>query len=210
MKAFNTKTAGRVTGASQKQLIYWDKTGLVKPSVAGASGRGSRRLYSFLDLIQIRVAKELREQGLSLQKLRKAIHVLKEHPEEVRHPLAELRLITDGKALFRLTSDPEALEDILKRGQLVSALAIKPQYDYVHQRVVKTIRKAKEKVDVLGKTYTVLVEADVVDGGFIAECPALPGCVTDGETPEAAVRNAREAIADWLAAGEGKHLAKAE
>jgi len=210
MKAFNTKTAGRVTGASQKQLIYWDKTGLVKPSVAGASGRGSRRLYSFLDLVQIRVAKELREQGLSLQKLRKAIHVLKEHPEEVRHPLAELRLITDGKALFRLTSDPEALEDILKRGQLVSALAIKPQYDYVHQRVVKTIRKAKEKVDVLGKTYTVLVEADVVDGGFIAECPALPGCVTDGETPEAAVRNAREAIADWLAAGEGKHLAKAE
>jgi len=210
MKAFNTKTAGRVTGASQKQLIYWDKTGLVKPSVAGASGRGSRRLYSFLDLIQIRVAKELREQGLSLQKLRKAIHVLKEHPEEVRHPLAELRLITDGKAVFRLTSDPEALEDILKRGQLVSALAIKPQYDYVHQRVVKTIRKAKEKVDVLGKTYTVLVEADVVDGGFIAECPALPGCVTDGETPEAAVRNAREAIADWLAAGEGKHLAKAE
>jgi predicted RNase H-like HicB family nuclease len=210
MKAFNTKTAGRVTGASQKQLIYWDKTGLVKPSVAGASGRGSRRLYSFLDLVQIRVAKELREQGLSLQKLRKAIHVLKEHPEEVRHPLAELRLITDGKALFRLTSDPEALEDILKRGQLVSALAIKPQYDYVHQRVVKTIRKAKEKVDVMGKTYTVLVEADVVDGGFVAECPALPGCVTDGETPEAAVRNAREAIADWLAAGKGKHLAKAE
>jgi len=210
MKAFNTKTAGRVTGASQRQLIYWDKTGLVKPSVAGASGRGSRRLYSFLDLIQIRVAKELREQGLSLQKLRKAIHVLKEHPEEVRHPLAELRLITDGKALFRLTSDPEVLEDILKRGQLVSTLAIKPQYDYVHQRVVKTIRKAKEKVDVMGKTYTVLVEADVVDGGFVAECPALPGCVTDGETPEAAVRNAREAIADWLAAGKGKHLAKAE
>ena len=128
----------------------------------------------------------------------------------MRHPLAELRLITDGKALFRLTSDPEVLEDILKRGQLVSTLAIKPQYDYVHQRVVKTIRKAKEKVDVLGKTYTVLVEADVVDGGFVAECPALPGCVTDGETPEAAVRNAREAIADWLAAGKGKHLAKAE
>ena len=210
MKAFNTKTAGRVTGASQKQLIYWDKTGLVKPSVAGALGRGSRRLYSFLDLIQIRVAKELREQGLSLQKLRKALHVLKEHPEEVRHPLAELRLITDGKALFRLTSDPEALEDVLKRGQLVTALAIKPQYDYVHQRVVKTIRKAKEKVVVSGKTYTVFVEADVVDGGFVAECPALPGCVTDGETPEQAVRNAREAIADWLAAGEGKHLAKAE
>jgi predicted RNase H-like HicB family nuclease len=210
MKAFNTKTAGRVTGASQKQLIYWDKTGLVKPSVAGASGRGSRRLYSFLDLIQIRVAKELREQGLSLQKLRKAIHVLKEHPDQMRHPLAELRLITDGKALFRLTSDPEALEDILKRGQLVSALAIKPQFDYVRQRVVKTIRKAKEKVVVSGKTYTVFVEADVVDGGFIAECPALPGCVTDGETPEQAVRNAREAIADWLAAGEGKHLAKAE
>jgi predicted RNase H-like HicB family nuclease len=50
----------------------------------------------------------------------------------------------------------------------------------------------------------------VVDGGFIAECPALRGCVTDGETPEEALRNMRDAIADWLAAGQERHRARAQ
>jgi predicted RNase H-like HicB family nuclease len=49
-----------------------------------------------------------------------------------------------------------------------------------------------------------------VDGGFIAECPALRGCVTDGETPEEALRNIRDAIEDWRNAGRSRHLAKAE
>ena len=62
----------------------------------------------------------------------------------------------------------------------------------------------------MGRTYTVHIEPDVVDGGFVAECPRLRGCVTDGETPEEALRNAREAIADWLAVREEKRLAKAE
>jgi predicted RNase H-like HicB family nuclease len=50
------------------------------------------------------------------------------------------------------------------------------------------------------KRFEVRVERDPVDGGFIAECPALPGCVTDGATREEALRNINDAIADWLAA----------
>lgn len=210
MQAFNIKLAGLVTGATERQLRYWDAKGIVRPSVSQASGRGSRRLYSFLDLVQARAAKQLRASGLSLQRLRMALHVLKEHPDEVRHPLAQLSLVTDGKAVFRMTDDPKVWEEIRKSGQLVSALAIKPLCDYVRGRLAERVRKVRETVEVAGRQYNVVVQADVVDGGLIAECPALPGCITDGETPEEALRHIRDAIADWHAAGRSRRLAKAQ
>jgi len=210
MSAFNTKIASLVTGASERQLRHWDRTGVVKPSVSPAAGRGSRRLYAFLDLIEARAATALRSKGLSLQKLRKVLRVLKEHPDQVRHPLAELTLLTDGDTVFRLTDDWKAMEDILRRGQLVSSLAIKPLYDFVRKRLAKQVKKSRTMVEVVDKKYRVLIRPDFVDGGFIAECPSLPGCVTDGETKEEALRNMRDAIADWHSAGKEKRLAKAE
>jgi predicted RNase H-like HicB family nuclease len=72
------------------------------------------------------------------------------------------------------------------------------------------VRQVKATVEVAGRKYAVVVQADVVDGGFIAECPALKGCVTDGETPEEALRNIRDAIEDWRNAGRSRHLAKAQ
>jgi DNA-binding transcriptional MerR regulator len=210
MSAYNTKTASAVTGASERQLRYWDRLGIIKPSVGEAGGRGSRRLYSFLDLVQARTAKELRNGGLSLQKLRKALRILREHPEKMRHPLAELRLLTDGSTVFRLTDDKAVMMDILKRGQLVSVLAIKPLHDFVLAHLARTMKVSKRKVKVSGTTYSVVLEPDVVDGGFIAECPALPGCVTDGETQEEALSNIRDAIADWHAAGQEQRRARAQ
>ena len=210
MNAYNTKVASVVTGATQRELRYWDDKGVVRPSISQASGRGSRRLYSFLDLVQARAAKQLRASGLSLQKLRKALQTLKEHPDKVRHPLAGLKLMTDGKTLFCLTDDLKVMKDILAKGQLVSILAIKPICDYVQDHLAAKIRNIKESVEVMGKKYSVTVAPDVVDGGFVAECPSLPGCVTEGETQEEALRNIREAIADWLAAGQEQHLAQAQ
>lgn len=210
MQAFNIKVACAVTGATERELRYWDQRGIVRPSISAAAGRGSKRLYSFVDLVQARTAKQLRSGGLSLQRLRGALRVLKEHPEKVRHPLAELRLVTDGSTLFRLTEDPKAMQDILAAGQCVSVIAIKPHSDYVRDRLAAEIRPARESVEVRGRKYRVLVEPDVVDGGFIASCRALPGCVTDGETSEEALRNICDAIEDWHAAGRDQRLAKAE
>ena len=210
MNAYNTKTASAVTGASERQLRYWDKKGVVKPSVGEAGGRGSRRLYSFLDLVQARVAKRLRDGGLSLQRLRMALAILKEHPDLVKHPLAQLSLVTDGDTVFRLTDDKAVMKDILKRGQLVSVLAIKPLHDFVLAHLGRTVKITRAKVEAAGKAYRVTVEPDVVDGGFVAECPALRGCVTDGETPEEALRNIRDAITDWLASGQERHRARAQ
>lgn len=153
MKAFNTKVAGAVTGATERELRYWDQTSVVKPSVSQAAGRGSRRLYSFLDLVQARAAKQLRTSGLSLQKLRRALRVLKEHPEQVRHPLAHLTLVTDGATLFRLTDDPKVVRDILVSGQFVSLLAIKPVCDYVRRHIAQRVKPTRERVEAAGRKY---------------------------------------------------------
>ena len=210
MAAYNTKFASIVTGASERQLRYWDRLGIIRPSVGAASGRGSRRLYSFFDLIQARAAKKLRDEGLSLQRLRQALHALKEKPEQVKHPLAELTLITDGSTVFMLTDDRTALEDVLGRGQLVSALAIKPLCDYVRQQVTRGTRKLRSTVEVAFRKYRVVIGPDVVDGGFIAECPSLPGCLTDGETQEEALCNIKDAIAIWREAGRRQRHAQAQ
>lgn len=74
---FNTKTISRISGLSARQVDYWDRTHFIKPSVSEASGYGSVRLYSFNDLIQLKVAKTLMDKGISLQKIRKAINYLK-------------------------------------------------------------------------------------------------------------------------------------
>jgi len=212
MQAFNTTVASAVTGASERQLRYWDKVGVVKPSVAQAAGRGSRRLYAFLDLVQGRAAKRLRDEGLSLQKLRKALALLKEKPEKVRHPLAELRLITDGKSVFRLTEDPRVLQDLLEQRQFVHVFAIyiKTMCDDVNAELQRTTKPERHDVLVNGVKYRVFIEPDFVDGGFVAECRRLRGCVTTGETKEAALSHARDAIADWLAAGRESRLAQAQ
>jgi predicted RNase H-like HicB family nuclease len=135
---------------------------------------------------------------------------MKEHPDQIRHPLAELTLITDGETVFRLTDDRRIMQDILSRGQLVSALAIKPLWDYVRVHLTETTRKSRQVVEFMGRKFRVVIEPDVVDGGFIAECRALRGCVTDGETPEEALLNIREAIADWLAADKEQRRARAQ
>jgi DNA-binding transcriptional MerR regulator len=82
----------------------------IKPSVREASGYGSVRLYSFTDLVQLRVAKTLKDKGLSLQRIRKSIHYLKKAFPELEKPLAEKKLITDGETIFVLTEEKDAID----------------------------------------------------------------------------------------------------
>jgi DNA-binding transcriptional MerR regulator len=73
--AYNSKTACKLVGISKRQIGYWDETHLIKPSVQEAGGRGTIRLYSFADLVQLAVVKSLIDQGISLQKIRKSIKI---------------------------------------------------------------------------------------------------------------------------------------
>lgn len=93
-RGFRTSEVFKLTGLTPRQLGHWDRTGLFKPSLAGAAGKGSTRFYSFLDVVQLRVAGELRAAGVSLRALKRIMEYLR--AEGLKQPLAEARLVVSG------------------------------------------------------------------------------------------------------------------
>lgn len=208
MDSVNAKTACRITGLSYRQLDYWDRSHFIKPSWQEATGIGSVRLYTFVDLVQLRVAKMLREQGLSLQKIRKCVTFLKTHAPEVEKPLVQLRLLTDGESIFVLTKDPKVMVDTLRGGQLVFSLALAEIVEEVRGKVAELGTQRTYTVTVGNKNYRVVLQPDLEDGGYIVECPALPGCASQGETVEEALSMIRDAIRGHLAVLRKRDRAK--
>jgi len=123
MENFNSKMVSRIVGVSLRQIQYWDEQGFIQPSVRLAEGRGTKRLYSFSDLVQLKVVKDLTDYGLSLQKIRRCLHYLKRFFPEAAEPLSSLRYLTDGEKLFVLTSDKNKILDVMDR-QFVFSLGI--------------------------------------------------------------------------------------
>lgn len=201
---FNSKAVSKITGLSFRQIDYWDRTHFIKPSVSEASGYGSVRLYSFNDLIQLRVAKTLMDKGISLQKIRRAINYLKKNMPAIKKPLSELRFLTDGETIFVLTKDKKEIIDALKSGQLVFSIALGEIVESLKGEVVALQKEKKYTVAVKGKKYHVVLHADTEDGGFWIECPSLPGCSSQGDTIEEALEMIKDAIAGHLEVLEEK------
>ncbi len=196
--AFNTKTVCSITGLSIRQVDYWDRTHFIKPSLKEASGYGTARLYSFIDLVQLKVAKTLIDKGVSLQKIRKAITWLKKNFPEVEKPLTQMRFLTDGETIFILAEKDRVILDTLAKGQLVMAIAIGEIIENLKGEVKKISQEKEYKVTVMGKSYNVTLHPDLEDGGFWVECPALPGCASQGDTVEEALAMIKDAIEGHL------------
>lgn len=105
--------ACKIVGVTYRQLDYWTRTGLINPSLQAAQGSGTQRLYSFNDLLQLKVIKSLTDAGASLQKVRQAI-------EYVRSNLAgdpsAVTIVADGSGVYACTTDSEII-DLLRSGQ---------------------------------------------------------------------------------------------
>ncbi len=196
--AFNTKTVIRITGLTQRQIDYWDRTHFIKPSVKEASGYGTARLYSFIDLVQLKVARMLIDKGVSLQKIRKSINYLKKNFPDIEKPLAEMRFITDGETLFVLTDNKKKILDTLSKGQMVFALAIGELIEELIGEVQKLDQEKKYKVSIKGKAYEVVMHPDLEEGGFWVDCPSLPGCASQGDTVEEALEMIKDSIKGHL------------
>src|SRR6188472_2442122 len=110
-------TAARIT---YRQLDYWARTDLVVPTVRGAKGSGSQRLYSFKDILVLRVVKRLLDTGVSLQNIRVAVEHLRARGVE---DLAGVTLFSDGTTVYECTS-PEEIVDLLQGGQGVFGIAV--------------------------------------------------------------------------------------
>lgn len=113
-------TACRAAGITYRQLDYWARTGLVEPSVRGATGSGTQRLYGFRDILVLKVVKRLLDTGVSLQQIRVAISHLRERGVE---DLARITLMSDGASVYECTSADEVI-DLLQGGQGVFGIAL--------------------------------------------------------------------------------------
>lgn len=113
-------TACRAAGITYRQLDYWARTGLVEPSVRPATGSGTQRLYSFRDILVLKVVKSLLDTGVSLQQIRTAVEFLRERGVE---DLAQITLMSDGASVFEFTSADEVI-DLVQRGQGVFGIAV--------------------------------------------------------------------------------------
>ena len=196
--SFNTKTVAALTGLTQRQIDYWDSTHFVKPSLKEAAGYGSGRLYSFEDIVQLKVAKTLIDKGVSLQKMRKAITYLKKNFPDVKKPLAQMRFITDGETIFKISNEGKVILDILSHGQMVFALALGEIIAQLQGEVKNISQDRKYKVTVKGKAYDVVLHPDTEDGGYWVECADLPGCDSQGDTVEEALEMIKDAIKGHL------------
>jgi DNA-binding transcriptional MerR regulator len=119
MDTYDSKTVSRIVGVSLRQIQYWDEQGFIRPSVKLAGGRGTKRLYSFQDLICLKVVKDLTHHGFSLQKIRRCLKPLKEYSAQT-HPAESLKYLTDGEELFVITNDREKILEAINRQFVVS------------------------------------------------------------------------------------------
>ena len=124
MEGFTAQQASRFTGVTARQLRYWDHIGLVRPSLQKTGGRpGVPRMYSFRDLVALRVVRSLLDGGMSLQRVRRAWDFLNKKAG-LDHHLSEVKLVTDGKSIFKVVRREGEVLDALRQGQMAFFVAI--------------------------------------------------------------------------------------
>lgn len=113
-------SAAAAAGISYRQLDYWDRTGLVVPSIQTATGSGSQRLYAFRDILVLKLVKRLLDTGVSLQQIRLAVEQLR---AAGMSDLSNTTLMSDGARVYLCTSQDEVI-DLLGQGQGVFGIAV--------------------------------------------------------------------------------------
>ena len=132
---FRSPQVCKVVGITYRQLDYWDRSDLLGPSMQTASGSGTQRLYTFQDVVTLRVIKRLKDAGTSLNKIRSAFDQLEEQVgEDWREQ--DITLLSDGTTIYAATS-PEEVIDLLQRGQGVFGIAVRPVHDEVRGELHK-------------------------------------------------------------------------
>jgi DNA-binding transcriptional MerR regulator len=126
----------KIVGISYRQLDYWARTRLVRPSVRDAHGSGTQRLYSFQDLALLRLIKQMLDSGVNLQQIRKAMTTLK----ELKEPALGTTLVADGNRIYQVES-PEAVVDLLASGQGVFAIAVDKVWTDLEGTLAKSGRR---------------------------------------------------------------------
>jgi len=112
---YSGKKAAEIVGISYRQLDYWARTDLIRPSVADAAGSGSRRQYGYGDLLELKVVKSMLDAGIKLESVRSAFEYLR---EQLGQDIASAQLVISGGSAVLVRGNDE-LVDVLRQGQFV-------------------------------------------------------------------------------------------
>jgi DNA-binding transcriptional MerR regulator len=116
----------KIVGITYRQLDYWARTNLVRPSICDANGSGTQRLYSYRDLVELKVIKRMLDADISLQSARKAIEYLR---TELGTDLASAHLVIDGGNTV-VVQTGDQIVDLLRNGQgVLNIVALGPVVD---------------------------------------------------------------------------------
>jgi DNA-binding transcriptional MerR regulator len=140
-QGFSGTKAATIVGITYRQLDYWARTDLIRPSLTDAAGSGSRRLYSYRDLLELRVIKSLLDAGIKLESVRTAFEYLRTHLET---DIASAHLVISGSDV--ILCDGEQLIDVMRRGGqgVLNVLAIGGVKDRLDSTIVEL---AGESID---------------------------------------------------------------
>lgn len=110
---YSGRQAAQIVGITYRQLDYWARTDLIRPSLVDAAGSGSRRKYSYRDLLELKVVKNLLDAGIRLESVREAFAYLRDHLGE---DVASVNLVISGKQSVLVRTGEEII-DLLREGQ---------------------------------------------------------------------------------------------
>ena len=129
---FSGTKAAQIVGISYRQLDYWARTDLVRPSGADATGSGSRRLYSYRDLLELKIIKKLLDAGIKLESVRDVFAYLRDH---VDSDITSAHIVINGNSV--LLCDGEDLIDVLRGGQgVLNVLPLSGVRDEVDSNII--------------------------------------------------------------------------
>jgi len=115
---YSGKRAAEIVGITYRQLDYWARTDLVRPSLADAKGSGSRRQYGYRDLLELKVVKTLLDAGIRLESVRSAFDYLR---SQLGEDVASAQLVITGTSAV-LVRDGDELIDVVNQGQGVLSI----------------------------------------------------------------------------------------
>ena len=140
-QGYSSKRTAEIAGITYRQLDYWARRDIVRPSLTRASGSGSRRLYSYRDLLELRVIKTLIDSGIKLQQVRKALDYLR---GQLGEDVTTASLVISGTNSIVVNTEGELIE-LLQNGQgVLNVLALGSVKDTVDASIVELFPEIEE------------------------------------------------------------------
>jgi DNA-binding transcriptional MerR regulator len=140
------KRAAEIASITYRQLDYWARTGLVRPSLQPATGSGSRRLYSYRDLLELRAVKSLLDAGIRLELVRKVFEYLTKHLDE---DVTRVNLVISGTSVMVRTGEEEIV-DLIRHGQgVLNILPLAGVKEQVDARIVELYPEGRSAAETL-------------------------------------------------------------